>query len=116
MASAQVRMTIQWFVPLGSVRAINAALNDLMASTRAQRGCVGCFLTTQIGQRAGFTYVEEWESEEPLKAQVRSERFAKLAQLMETATSQPLVEFTLSDGSHGIEFADEVRRFPGRAS
>jgi quinol monooxygenase YgiN len=116
MASPQVRMTVQWFVPPGSVRAVNAALNELMAATRGERGCRGCFLTTQMGQRAGFTYVEEWDEEEELKAHLRSDRFAKLAQLMETATARPLVEFTLADGSHGIEYADAVRRDREQAS
>ncbi len=102
-------MMVQWYVPRGSVRAISTALNDLMVATRAEHGCRGCFLATQMGSRAGFTYREEWESEEDLVAQLRSGRFSKLAQLLENAIETPDVEFALPGGTRGIDYANEVR-------
>jgi quinol monooxygenase YgiN len=109
MPQTEARMTVQWFVPRGSVRAISTALNDLLVSTRAEPGCLGCFLSTQMSESAGFKYVEEWDSEADLKRHLCSDRFAKLAQLLESATVPPHVEFSLPGGLRGLDYADAVR-------
>jgi quinol monooxygenase YgiN len=109
-------MTVQWFVPRGEVGAINSALHVLMVATRAEPGCLSCLLSTQLGDRAGFTYVEEWKTEEDLAMQLRSVRFAKLAQLLESAMERPSIEFTLPGGTRGIDYAEEVRGRRGEAS
>ena len=109
MAPQQVRMRVQWLVPRGEMGAINTALHSLMVATRAEPGCLGCFLSTEMGDRAGFSYLEEWKTEQDLIAQIRSDRFAKLAHLMESATEPPSVEFSLEGQTRGIEYAEEVR-------
>jgi quinol monooxygenase YgiN len=109
MLPPEARMTVQWFVPRGSVRAIGTALSDLLVMTRAEPGCTGCFLSTQMGEHAGFKYIEEWETESGLKRQLCSDRFAKLAQLLESATAPPHVEFSLPGGLRGLDYADAVR-------
>jgi quinol monooxygenase YgiN len=116
MAPQQARMSVQWFVPRGEMGAINSALHVLMVATRAEPGCLSCLLSTQLGDRAGFTYVEEWKTEEDLVMQLRSARFAKLAQLLESATERPRIEFSLPGGIRGIDYAEEVRGRQGEAS
>ena len=116
MAPQQVRMRVKWFVPGGEMGPINAALHTLMVATRAEPGCLGCFLSTELGERAGLDYVEEWKTEQDLISQLRSERFAKLAHLMESALERPRIEFTLPEGTRGIEYAEEVRGRLGEAS
>jgi quinol monooxygenase YgiN len=108
MTPQGVRMTVRWFVPGGEMAAITVAMQTLMTTTRAQPGCVSCSLSSQLGTKAGFTYVEEWKTEQDLKSQLRSERFAKLAHLMEGATERPTVEFTLPGGTRGMDYAEEV--------
>lgn len=109
MAPQHVRMRVQWFVPRGEMGAIGAALQALMIATRPEPGCMSCTLSTALGDRAGFDYVEEWKTEADLISQLLSDRFAKLAHLMESATERPLVEFSLPGGTRGIEYAEEVR-------
>jgi quinol monooxygenase YgiN len=109
MAPQKVRMTVKWLVPRGEMGAINVALHSLMVATRAEPGCLSCSLSSEMGERTGFTYVEEWKTEQDMGAQLRSVRFAKLAHLMESATEPPSVEFTLPGGTRGIEYAEEVR-------
>jgi len=62
-----------------------------------------------MGERAGLSYTEEWIGEDDLKRQLRSERFSRLAELMERATEQPKIEFALPDGVRGLEYAEAVR-------
>jgi hypothetical protein len=60
--------------------------------------------------------VEEWKTEEDLVMQLRSTRFAKLAQLLESATERPRIEFSLPGGIRGLDYAEEVRGRQGEAS
>jgi hypothetical protein len=62
-----------------------------------------------MGPRVVVDYIEEWEDEERLKRQLRSARFAVLAELMEQASRHPTVTFLLPDSTRGLEYAHEVR-------
>jgi quinol monooxygenase YgiN len=109
-------MTMQWFVPPGEMGALNTALHALMVATREQRGCTSCSLSTNLGERAGFHYVEEWKTENDLITQLRSSRFEKLAHLIESATERPRIEFFLPGGTRGLDYAEEVRKRQGEVS
>jgi quinol monooxygenase YgiN len=113
MVSQQVRMTAQWRVPRAEMWAISAAIQSIMVATRAEPGCIGCSLSTRLEERAAFEYEEEWRTEDDLIVQLRSGRFTKLAHLMESATEQPKIEFTLPGGTRGLEYAEEVRGTQG---
>ncbi len=110
MESDPVRMTVQWRVPAGEAQSITAALQTLMLQTRAAPGCAGCSLSTQMSALVVIEYVENWVSEADLRRQVRSHRFSVLAELIERATDNPIVKFTLPGGSRGLDYAEEVRQ------
>ena len=107
--SAAVRMTVQWFVPPHEAERITAALHALMVAARSEPGYVRCRLSTDMGQRAWLKYVEEWNGEMDLQRQLRSARFARLAELIERAIERPLVEFELPCGVRGLDYVGEVR-------
>ena len=69
----------------------------------------GCQRTTDLGERAGLSYTEEWIHEDELKRQLRSDRFSRLAELMERATERPKIEFALPSGMRGLDYAEAVR-------
>ena len=106
MEVVQVRMTVRWSVPPGEAQSITAVLHALMMQTRAEPGCVGCTLSTEMDGRALLRYIENWESEDDLRRQVQSDRFVTLAELIEQALENPVVEFALPDGILGLEYAD----------
>lgn len=110
MSSAPVRMTVQWSVPSRESGSILAALHALMVAARAEPGSCGCRLTTDMDEQAGLSYTEEWVHEDELKRQLRSERFSRLAELMERATEQPKIEFALPSGVRGLEYAVAARK------
>ena len=62
-----------------------------------------------MGQRATITLVEEWDSQESLRRHARSPHFEALAGLLESATVEPSVEFTLGNGLRRFAHAKEVR-------
>ena len=81
-----------------------------MLQTRAAPGCAGCSVSTEMGALVVIRYVESWKNETDLRRQVRSHRFSALAELIEHATENPDVVFTLPGGSRGLDYAEEVRR------
>src|SRR6266850_876924 len=109
MFSTYVRMTIEWFVPLGQTRPITIALHSVATETRATRGCVGCSVAADIGNRGTVRYTEEWQTEDDLRLRVRSDTFGFLVALMEDATEPPRIEFTLAHETRGLDFVEEVR-------
>jgi quinol monooxygenase YgiN len=102
-------MTVQWLVPLGQSRSMTDALHELMLAARANRGCLGCCLSTDVGTQVDVRYTEEWTDETVLRRELRSDRFARLASLLESSTRPPVVEFVLPDGTRGLDYAEEVR-------
>ena len=101
-------MTVEWFVPAGQVRPLTLALHSLIPQIRAAHGCLSCSVSTDIGERGNVRYVEEWQSEEDLRRRLECATFKALAALIDEATSPPNVEFTLSSGTRGLDFVDEV--------
>jgi quinol monooxygenase YgiN len=111
MEPVPVCMTVRWRVPPGEAQSITATLQSLMLKTRAAPGCAGCTVSTEMGALVVIQYIENWKSETDLRRQVRSDRFAALAELIERATEHPVIEFALPGGPRGVEYAEEVRRF-----
>ncbi len=103
-------MTVRWNVTPGEARSITAALQTLMMQTRNEPGCAGCAVSIEMGRYPRIDYVEEWNTENELKRQIRSDRFASLAELMEHATERPFVNFGLPSGTRGLDYAEEVRQ------
>ena len=111
MQSTPVRMTLKWCVPHGECRPIVSALQGIMLLTRAEAGCIGCSLQTDMHDQDEtlIRYVEEWKDEEDLARQLRSERFGGLAELMERASKFPIVLFDLPGSTRGADYAEEIR-------
>jgi quinol monooxygenase YgiN len=102
-------LTIEWFVPLGQTRLLTMALHTLAADTRSTRGCIGCSVTTDIGNRGTVRYTEEWLTDEDLRRHVRSDIFGQLVTLIDNATEPPRIEFKLVHETRGLDFVEEVR-------
>jgi quinol monooxygenase YgiN len=110
MTAPLVRMTVRWLVPLGESRPMTTALHTLMVAARAERGCLACSLSTELGDRVALHFVEDWETEEDLQRQLRSDWFVSFAALIERATSPPDVLFSVAGGIRGLDYVEEVRQ------
>jgi quinol monooxygenase YgiN len=110
---ARVRMTVEWFVPLGQARPITQALHTMMVDMRRSHGCIGCSLSTGIRDQGTVRYMEEWETEDDLRRRLEGSSFSNLAALIDDATEPPLVEFALPGGVRGLDYVEEARRSKG---
>ena len=87
------------------------ALRSLMVPTRRERGCTSCqlALSSESSDPMRLSYVEDWSSEEDLREQVRSDRFSRLLELMESASERPHLRFDLGSETRGLDYVEEVR-------
>src|SRR5262245_24191676 len=118
MPPRSVTMTLNWHVPPGEARPLTEALQFLMIAARTERGYVNCSVSAEMGDAkpgdakpdyfAKVRYREEWQTEEDLQRQVKSPRFAKLAELIEHASGRPLVQFHLTTSVRGLDYAEEL--------
>ncbi|HXI31640.1 MAG TPA: antibiotic biosynthesis monooxygenase [Vicinamibacterales bacterium] len=108
MTAVRVSMTIQWLVPVGRARSMTEALHSLMATTRAEPGCIGCSVSADVGDKGKIRYSEEWQTEDALQRQFQTDRFRSLVALVEDATEPPVVEFLLPGGSRGLDYVEDI--------
>jgi quinol monooxygenase YgiN len=101
-------MTIQWLVPAGKARSMTEALHTLIASTRAQPGCIACSISADVAEKGKIRYSEEWQTEEALQRQFQTDRFRRLVALVEDATESPVIEFLLPGGNRGLDYVEEI--------
>ena len=108
---AVVRLTLSITAVRGESWCLIDALRSLMVPTQRERGCVSCqlALSSESCDPARISYVEDWSSEDELREQVRSDRFSRLLELMESALEPPQLEFQLPGGTRGLDYVEEVR-------
>ncbi len=106
-----IRLTLSITAARGESWRLIDALRSLMVPTRRERGCVSCqlMLSSESSDPMRISYVEDWSSEEALREQVRSDRFSRLLELMESALEPPHLEFALGNGTRGLDYVEEVR-------
>jgi quinol monooxygenase YgiN len=105
-----VRLTLSITAARGESWRLIEGLRSIMQPTQRERGCISCrlVLSNESSDPARISYVEDWWSEEDLREQVRSERFARLLELMESALERPQLEFELAGRRRGLDYVEEV--------
>ncbi|AMY08994.1 Antibiotic biosynthesis monooxygenase [Luteitalea pratensis] len=109
MSEASVEVRVEWSVLPPQVDAVGGVLHALLSATRGEPGCRTCTLATDMGTLVTLRLREVWDSEDALRQHLRSPRFEALASLLESAITQPRVEFVLPTGTRGFEYARGVR-------
>ena len=94
-ATVVIRLTLSITAARGESWRLIDALRSLMLPTRRERGCLSCqlLLSSESSDPMRISGVEDWSSEEALREQVRSDRFSRLLELMESAMEPPQLEF-----------------------
>ena len=85
----------------------------LASPTRLEPGCLGCRVWTEDSDESTVRYVEEWATEEAMRQRVRSERFTRLLEVLESAREAPSVQFDFVMETRGLDYVEEVRNSDG---
>jgi len=89
------------------------ALRLLAPSTRIEPGCLGFRVWSEENEESTVRYVEEWATEDAMRRRVRSPRFTRLLEVLESAPAQPWVQFDFVRETRGLDYVSEVRTMDG---
>jgi quinol monooxygenase YgiN len=89
------------------------ALRVLASPTRIEPDCLACRVWTDDDEESTVRYVEEWASEDAMRRRVRSERFTRLLEILESATAPPSIQFDFVTETRGLDYVAEVRDTEG---
>jgi quinol monooxygenase YgiN len=104
-----VQLFLRLIAPAGQEREVTQALQTIMLPARLSRGCSRVELCAEVQQPGVLCYLEEWDEEEELFAQLRVERFSRLLEMMERASEPPFLEFRFVSARRGLEYIEAAR-------
>jgi len=93
----------------GYATSVVHALRLLASPTRVEPGCLGCRVWTEDSDESTVRYVEEWATEDAMRLRVRSARFTRLLEVLESAVTPPRVQFDFITETRGLDYVAEVR-------
>ena len=108
-----MRLVVALVAPACGPNQVVHALRLLASTTRIEPGCLGCRVWVEDSDESSVGYVEEWATEEALRLRVRSERFTRLLEVLESAPSPPQLHFDFVTKSRGLDYVAEVRSVEG---
>lgn len=104
-----VRLAVALAAPSSGTDQLVHALRLLASPTSFEPGCLGCRVWTEDNDESTVRYVEEWATEDAMRLRVRSRRFTRLLEVLESAPMPPRVEFDFVTETRGLDYVAEVR-------
>ena len=108
-----VRLAVALVAPASGTDQLLHALRLLASPTRIEPECLACRVWTDDGNRSMVRYVEEWASESAMRRRVRSRRFTRLLEVLESAERPPSIQFDFVTATRGLDYVAEVREIDG---
>lgn len=106
--NAMVQVCLRLMAVAGQADALARALGSIKIRTQLETSGVQCDLWTQADDRGVFCYMETWPRADVLEQHMRSETFAHLLSVMETAAATPALEFRFVSDTRGLEYVAAV--------
>jgi quinol monooxygenase YgiN len=88
---------------------IKRILLSLVGPTGTLDGCLKCNISQDLEDPKIFRLLEEWDTEEHLKAHIQSDDFRKIFAVMDLSSEPPRLSFDLPSGEKGMEYLVSVR-------
>ena len=85
-------------------------VKSLREPTRAEPGCVDCYVYQDLHDENLIILEEVWESRADLDRHIRSHRYRYILALMETASKPPEVRFHTISHTAGMEVVKAARQ------
>jgi quinol monooxygenase YgiN len=93
----------------GDRRKVISSLLPVVRSTRAQAGCRGCAVLTDVEDPRTLLLREEWDSQEQLDRHLRSEDYRLVLAAIELSQAAPQIRFDTVTTRAGIEMIEAAR-------
>ena len=90
MANQQVTVVVRLKAKAGKEAQVRQELFNLLAPTRAERGCINFDMHQAPSDPSLFLFHENWTSEEDLKRHFETPHITRWVKLAETLLAEPL--------------------------
>jgi quinol monooxygenase YgiN len=104
-----VEMTIRLTAAPGQAHRLVQALRVLMRDIQSQSGCSSAHIAADVDEAGAFWYQEDWQDEQALEWELKSDRFSQLLALMETSVTPPVLVFRTAVETRGLEYVASLR-------
>ena len=104
-----MRFAVVLAAPACGTQQLVHALRFLASPVSIEPGCEGCRVSIEGPDESTVRYVEEWTTEEAMRVRVRSDRFTRLLEVLESAPRAPSVQFDFVTETRGLDYVAEVR-------
>jgi quinol monooxygenase YgiN len=104
-----VQLVLKLRVTPGKVSDVIRALRAVALAGQLNRGGVRAQASCDVADPDTVHYLEEWQTPDDAAREVRSARFGRLLELMETAVEPPELQFQFITGVRGLDYVAEVR-------
>jgi quinol monooxygenase YgiN len=101
--------TLRMSVPPDKRDEVLRTLRMVMGPTRAHLSCISCCLYQDVEDENLVSFVQEWESQEALEANIRTDDYRKILAVMELADAQPEIKFITASHTAGMELIEDLR-------
>jgi hypothetical protein len=101
-----VQLCLQLTVAPDRIQEAIQTLRVVMRPARLDRECAGATLSTSVENPTILCYTEDWQTPEPLIREMRSSRFTRLLEVMESATDTPKLEIRFISEIRGLDYVE----------
>jgi hypothetical protein len=71
--------------------------------------CSGAHVAADVVEANAFWYWEDWDDDQALEGELRTDRFSQLLALVETSAQPPVFEFRVIPEIRGLDYLAAVR-------
>jgi quinol monooxygenase YgiN len=104
-----VELLVRFTATPGRSQALIQALRSVRASRELEIDCEGAHVASDVDDGDVVWYSEEWPGIAEFEQHVRSNSFARLLAVVETAAGPPLIECRVVSETRGLEYLAAVR-------
>ena len=84
-------------------------VRSTVGPARVMKGCIGCHLSTEVGEEDLITIQTQWESQADLDDYLRSQRFSEILVAMDLLKEPPEIRFDKILRSTDMEAVKKAR-------
>jgi quinol monooxygenase YgiN len=104
-----VELLVRFTATPGQSQALIQALRSVRASGQLEGVCQGAHVASDADDSDVVWYSEEWPGIAEFEQHVRSNSFARLIAVVETAAGPPLIECRVVSETRGLDYLAAVR-------
>jgi quinol monooxygenase YgiN len=99
MIDTSIRIT----VPLEKLKEVLQTFKAILVPIRREQGCISCNCYVDVEAENIVLFMEEWNSDEELKAHLKSVHFGVLIGAMKLLSKEPEIRFSTIAATTGAE-------------